>query len=57
MTRDAASLGEPPLVQKKLRLLMELRRAGISDARVLGAIERTPRDLFVPSSLDRKSVV
>jgi protein-L-isoaspartate(D-aspartate) O-methyltransferase len=44
------SLGEPGLVQKRLRLLMELRRAGIGDARVLGAIERTPREKFVPLS-------
>ena len=41
---------EPGLAQKKLRLLMELRRAGIGDARVLGAIERTPRERFVPAS-------
>jgi protein-L-isoaspartate(D-aspartate) O-methyltransferase len=33
---------------RKVRLIMELRRAGIGDARVLGAIERTPRELFVP---------
>jgi protein-L-isoaspartate(D-aspartate) O-methyltransferase len=44
------SVGEPGLVQKRLRLLMELRRAGIGDARVLGAIERTPREKFVPVS-------
>jgi protein-L-isoaspartate(D-aspartate) O-methyltransferase len=44
------SLSEPGLVQKRLRLLMELRRAGIGDARVLGAIERTPREKFVPVS-------
>lgn len=31
-----------------VRLIMELRRAGIGDQRVLGAIEKTPRDLFVP---------
>jgi protein-L-isoaspartate(D-aspartate) O-methyltransferase len=31
-----------------LRLLMELRGAGVGDARVLGAIERIPRELFVP---------
>ena len=31
-----------------LRLLMELRGAGVGDARVLGAIERVPRELFVP---------
>jgi protein-L-isoaspartate(D-aspartate) O-methyltransferase len=45
-------LGEPGLVQKKLRLLMELRRAGIGDARVLGAIEKTPREKFVPMSFE-----
>jgi protein-L-isoaspartate(D-aspartate) O-methyltransferase len=43
---------EPGLIQKKLRLLMELRRAGIGDARVLGAIEKTPREKFVPSSFE-----
>ena len=32
---------------RKVRLLMELRRAGIGDARVLGAIEKTPRELFL----------
>ena len=35
---------------KVLRLLMELRGLGISDARVLGAIERTPREIFVPAT-------
>ena len=39
---------DPGLIQHKLRLLMELRRAGIGDARVLGAIEKTPRERFVP---------
>jgi protein-L-isoaspartate(D-aspartate) O-methyltransferase len=41
---------DPGLVQRKLRLLMELRRAGIGDARVLGAVEKTPRERFVPST-------
>jgi protein-L-isoaspartate(D-aspartate) O-methyltransferase len=35
---------------KVLRLLMELRGAGITDARVLGAIERVPREVFVPAA-------
>jgi protein-L-isoaspartate(D-aspartate) O-methyltransferase len=35
-------------VAHKLRLIMALRSAGIGDARVLGAIEKTPRELFVP---------
>ncbi|MEO1039255.1 MAG: protein-L-isoaspartate(D-aspartate) O-methyltransferase [Pseudomonadota bacterium] len=30
-----------------IRLVMALRSAGVSDSRVLAAIERTPRDLFV----------
>ena len=35
---------------KVLRLLMELRGLGITDARVLGAIERVPREAFVPTA-------
>ena len=34
----------------KIRLIMGLRQGGIEDTRVLSAIERTPRDRFVPSS-------
>jgi protein-L-isoaspartate(D-aspartate) O-methyltransferase len=37
-----------PTAPRVLRLLMELRGAGVGDARVLGAIERVPRELFVP---------
>ena len=44
--------GEAGLAQKKLRLLMELRRAGIGDTRVLGAIEKTPREQFVPAAFE-----
>lgn len=35
----------------RLRLTMELRGAGVTDAKVLGAIERTPREAFVPEHL------
>ena len=35
---------------KVARLILELRRAGITDERVLGALERVPRDRFVPAS-------
>jgi len=35
---------------KVLRLLMELRGQGITDARVLGAIERVPREVFVAAA-------
>jgi protein-L-isoaspartate(D-aspartate) O-methyltransferase len=34
---------------RKIRLVMELRRSGITDTRVLAAIERIPRELFVPA--------
>jgi len=42
------SAGETAAVAHKVRLVMALRHAGIADAQVLGAIEKTPRDLFVP---------
>jgi protein-L-isoaspartate(D-aspartate) O-methyltransferase len=52
VTLGRAGPAEPGLIQKKLRLLMELRRAGIGDTRVLGAIEKTPREKFVPASFE-----
>lgn len=33
---------------RKIRLIMELRRNGITDTRVLSALERIPREIFVP---------
>jgi protein-L-isoaspartate(D-aspartate) O-methyltransferase len=42
--------GEMALMTRKVRLIMELRGDGIGDARVLGAIEKTPREMFVPES-------
>jgi protein-L-isoaspartate(D-aspartate) O-methyltransferase len=44
------TMSDAALTSKKLRLLMELRREGIADQRVLNAIERVPRDLFVPAT-------
>ncbi|BBK38331.1 protein-L-isoaspartate O-methyltransferase [Allostella sp. ATCC 35155] len=35
---------------RQLRLVMELRRQGIADTRVLGAIERIPRENFIPET-------
>jgi protein-L-isoaspartate(D-aspartate) O-methyltransferase len=52
VTLGQAGPADAGLIQKKLRLLMELRRAGIADTRVLGAIERTPRERFVPASFE-----
>jgi protein-L-isoaspartate(D-aspartate) O-methyltransferase len=37
---------------RKIRLIMELRRNGVGDTRVLSAIERVPRELFVPRTFD-----
>ncbi|MBI3452447.1 MAG: protein-L-isoaspartate(D-aspartate) O-methyltransferase [Rhodospirillales bacterium] len=34
----------------KIRLIMELRSAGVTDTRVLGAIERVPREVFAPAT-------
>ena len=39
--------------EKKINLIMDLRRKGITSRHVLAAIERVPRDLFVPESFSR----
>lgn len=33
---------------RKIRLIIELRQAGITNTDILSAMERTPRDIFVP---------
>ncbi|MCB1532587.1 MAG: protein-L-isoaspartate(D-aspartate) O-methyltransferase [Alphaproteobacteria bacterium] len=38
-------------INKRIRLIMELRKKGITDASVLGAMERVPRDYFVPDAV------
>lgn len=38
------------LEANRIRLIMELRGQGITDAKVLGAIERVPREAFVPDT-------
>lgn len=40
---------------RKIRLIMELRRAGISDTAVLSAIERIPREKFVPETFEDRA--
>ncbi len=35
---------------RKIRMILELRSWGVTDKRVLSAMERTPRDLFVPEA-------
>ncbi|MFO1126995.1 MAG: protein-L-isoaspartate(D-aspartate) O-methyltransferase [Rhodospirillales bacterium] len=39
---------------RKIRLVMALRGAGVTDSRVSGAIERIPRELFVPDAFRDK---
>lgn len=36
---------------RKIRLIMHLRNMGITDTKVLSAIEKVPRDLFVPEAM------
>ena len=38
------------LAARKIRLVMQLRSAGIADTGVLSAIERIPREAFVPAN-------
>ena len=54
-TGGAPGPDAPALIEKKLRLLMTLRRAGIGDTRVLGAIEKTPREKFVPAAFEDRA--
>lgn len=35
---------------QKIRLILELRRTGITDTKVLSAFEKVPRELFVPDA-------
>ncbi len=44
----------PVRPERKIRLLMKLRNDGVSDARVLAALEKVPREAFLPEMfLDR----
>ncbi len=40
---------------RKIRLLMELRREGITETRVLSAMERVPREQFVPDTFEDRA--
>jgi len=40
---------------RKIRLLMELRREGITDVNVLSAMERVPREQFVPDTFQDRA--
>ena len=38
-------------LNRRIRLVMDLRTKGVRDAKVLGAMERVPRDEFVPAAV------
>lgn len=38
-------------INRRIRLIMDLRTKGVRDAKVLGAMERIPRDAFVPEAV------
>jgi protein-L-isoaspartate(D-aspartate) O-methyltransferase len=40
---------------RKIRLILELREAGISDSKVLSAIEKIPREIFIPINFRNQS--
>jgi len=41
----------PPEAARRAGFVMELRRRGVQDRRILAAIERVPREIFVPEDL------
>jgi protein-L-isoaspartate(D-aspartate) O-methyltransferase len=43
------------LAARKIRLIMALRRSGVTDTAVLAAIERIPREAFVPEAFHDQS--
>lgn len=45
---DSANSSDEQHMGERIRLIMALRKAGISDTKVLGAMEAIPRHLFVP---------
>ena len=51
MADDSAAHPETPLAQ----LMQALRAGGVTDAKVLAAIEKTPRDLFVPGLFQERA--
>ena len=40
---------------KKIRLILELREAGISDTKILSAIEKIPREKFIPENFKNQA--
>ena len=42
---------------KKIRLILELRESGISDSKILSAIEKIPREKFISENKLQKTTV
>ena len=40
---------------RKIRLILELRESGITDSKVLSAIEKIPREIFIPENFRNQS--
>ena len=40
---------------RKIRLTLELRESGIADTNVLSAIEKTPREIFIPENFQNQA--
>ena len=50
-----ASPNDDEIDTRKIELVMHLRKQGITDAEVLSAMERVPRDLFVPEAFSARA--
>lgn len=48
MSDEATPNAEEHYMGERIRLIMALRKAGVNDTKVLGAMEAIPRHLFVP---------
>ena len=49
------SAKKPNAAESRAKLVLGLRSQGVTDPAVLGAIERTPRDLFVPELFQERA--
>ena len=43
------------LAAQKIRLILELRQAGITDTDILAAVEKSPREMFVPPTFSDRA--
>jgi protein-L-isoaspartate(D-aspartate) O-methyltransferase len=55
MANDRNEPDDESAETKLARLILSLRSQGVSDARVIGAIESTPRDIFTPDLFQERA--